>query len=74
MNNTSIAGMKRTHLCGELRLSDAARLEMEQRLRAVIREQEDGIKIFPLCASCQAGKQGLGAVRFPDGDPGWILL
>ncbi|WP_300806879.1 CRISPR-associated endonuclease Cas2 [uncultured Desulfovibrio sp.] len=58
----------------ELRLSDAARLEMEQRLRAVIRDQEDGIKIFPLCASCQAGKQGLGAVRFPDGDPGWILL
>ena len=58
----------------ELRLSDTARLEMEQRLRAVIKEQEDGIKIFPLCAPCQAEKQGLGTVRFPDGDPGWILL
>ena len=23
MNNTSIAGMKRTHMCGDLRLSDA---------------------------------------------------
>ena len=26
MNNTSIAGMKRTHMCGDLRLSDAGQL------------------------------------------------
>ena len=58
----------------ELRLSDTARREMERRLRAVVSDQEDGIKIFPLCASCRAGKQGLGAVRFPDSDPGWIIL
>ncbi len=58
----------------ELRLSETARREMERRLRAVIEEEEDGIKIFPLCASCEAGKQGLGAVSFPSGDSSWILL
>ena len=58
----------------ELRLSETARREMERRLRAVIEEEEDGIKIFPLCASCEAGKPGLGAVSCPSGDSSWILL
>lgn len=58
----------------ELRLSEAALRSMEQRLRAVIEEEEDGVKIFPLCVSCGAAKQGVGAASFSDGDSDWILI
>ena len=41
MNNTSIAGMKRTHMCGDLRLKVArVRHRLSQRFDASIRKQQ----------------------------------
>lgn len=58
----------------ELRLSESDVRTVEQRLRSVIQEEEDGVKIFPLCESCQSKKYGLGDVAFPERDSRWIFI
>lgn len=49
----------------ELWLSTTSRQIMEKRLRAVMDEQKDGIKLFPLCEACMDKKAAWGT--FPAG-------
>ncbi len=58
----------------ELRLSTASRQLMEKRLRAVMDEQKDGIKLFPLCEACVDKKSGLENFSGWEETSPWIIL
>ena len=55
-------------------LSTASRQLMEKRLRAVMDEQKDGIKLFPLCEACVDKKSGLGNFSGWEETSPWIIL
>lgn len=58
----------------ELRLSDSRLEEMLCRLRGVLDERVDGIKIFPLCEACLQRRYRLGNARFSDTATDWIIV
>lgn len=58
----------------ELRLSDARLEEMLCRLRGVLDERVDGIKIFPLCEACLQRRYRLGNARFSATITDWIIV
>lgn len=58
----------------ELRLSPASLHVLERRLLTVMDEQEDGIKLFPLCESCLGKKNGLGRTPGLENPPGWLIM
>lgn len=58
----------------ELRLSATSLQVMEKRLLAIMNEQKDGIKLFPLCEACLDKKSGLGNHASRDDPAPWIIL
>lgn len=58
----------------ELRLDERQLQKLLRRLAAIIDFEEDGIKIFPLCADCQGKKFGMGKVCFSIKSPRWLVI
>ena len=59
----------------EVRLNDRTLAMLRHRLTNVIAPEEDGVKIFPLCESCQGRRIACGASppQLPETSP-WVVI
>lgn len=57
----------------EVWLNDGLRREMENRLKQIISEESDSIRLYRLCALCQSRVEALGQGQTPEA-PGVIIV
>lgn len=67
-------GLRRQKSVFEAELTSSELDQMQRRMLAIIEPEEDGIKIFRLCESCEARRTGAGMGRPELPDRAWHIF